>query len=162
MVSGVLEVPAAANAESRAGKYLTFALGEQGYAVQVLRVREIASMQQITAVPHTPGYVRGVVNLRGKVIPVIDLRLKFGLPEQKYTPRTSIVVVQIERGTTRMLVGIIVDKVLEVLAFQTADIEDTPDFGDGLATPYILGMAKAKGKMKILLDINMVLSAQQL
>jgi len=162
MASDVLEVPAAANAESRAGKYLTFALGEQEYGVQVLCVGEIASMQEITAVPHTPGYVRGVINLRGKVIPVIDLRLKFGQPQQEYTPRTSVVVVQIERDTTRMLVGIIVDKVLEVLAFQTADIEDTPDFGDGLATPYILGMAKAKGKMKILLDINMVLSAQQL
>jgi purine-binding chemotaxis protein CheW len=162
MASGVLEVPVTANVESRAGKYLTFALGEQEYAVQVLCVREIASMQEITAVPHTPGYVRGVVNLRGKVIPVIDLRLKFGLPEQEYTPRTSIVVVEIERDRTRILAGIIVDKVSEVLAFQTADIEDTPDFGDGATTPYILGIAKTKGRMKILLDINMVLSAQQL
>ena len=119
-------------------------------------------IQEITAVPQTPCYVKGVINLRGKVIPVVDLRLKFGLPELEYTPRTCIIVVQIESDAGKLMIGVIVDAVSEVLTLQTGDVEDTPDFGSGVATPYLLGMAKIKGKVKILLDINMVLSSQDL
>lgn len=146
--------------DQRAGKYLTFALGHEEFAFQVLRVREIMGVQEITAVPQTPGYVKGVINLRGKVIPVVDLRLKFGLPEIEYTQRTCIIVVQIQSGSGKLLIGVIVDAVSEVLTLQSSDIENTPDFGNGVATPYLLGMAKIKGKVKILLDIDMVLSAQ--
>jgi purine-binding chemotaxis protein CheW len=159
-------VATAANAASqkvdrRAGKYLTFQLGNEEFAVQVLRVREIMGIQEITAVPQTPDYVKGVINLRGKVIPVVDLRLKFGLPEIAYTQRTCIIVAQIEARGAKLMIGIIVDCVSEVLTMQASDIEDTPDFGSGVETPYLLGMAKIKGKVKILLDIDMVLSAQE-
>jgi purine-binding chemotaxis protein CheW len=147
--------------DHRAGKYLTFQLGNEEFAVQVLRVREIMGIQEITAVPQTPDYVKGVINLRGKVIPVVDLRLKFGLAEIEYTQRTCIIVAQIENQGSKLLIGIIVDCVSEVLTLQATDIEDTPDFGSGVETPYLLGMAKIKGKVKILLDIDMVLTAQE-
>jgi purine-binding chemotaxis protein CheW len=146
--------------DQRAGKYLTFGLGNEEFAIQVLRVREIMGVQQITAVPQTPGYVKGVINLRGKVIPVVDLRLKFGLPEIEYTQRTCIIVVQIESGSGKVQIGVIVDAVSEVLTLQSGEIENTPDFGSGVATPYLLGMAKIKGKVKILLDIDKVLAVE--
>ena len=151
---------ASQKAEQRAGKYLTFQLGNEEFAIQVLRVREIMGVQEITAVPQTPGYVKGVINLRGKVIPVVDLRLKFGLPEMEYTQRTCIIVVQIQGEADKLLIGVIVDAVSEVLTLQAGEIEDTPDFGSGVATPYLLGMAKIKGKVKILLDIDRVLSSR--
>jgi purine-binding chemotaxis protein CheW len=164
MPSAVQSAPAPsapAKTDQRAGKYLTFALGNEEFAIQVLRVREIMGVQEITAVPQTPTYVKGVINLRGKVVPVVDLRMKFGMPELEYTQRTCIIVVQLERDGLRLLTGVIVDGVSEVLTLQASDIEDTPEFGSGVATPYLLGMAKIKGKVKILLDIDMVMSAQE-
>jgi purine-binding chemotaxis protein CheW len=148
--------------DDRGGKYLVFHLGREEFGIRVLKVREIMGIQDITAVPQTPTHVRGVINLRGKVIPVVDLRLKFGLPEQEYTARTCIIVIQTRGEAGPMLMGIVVDGVAEVLNLAAADIEDTPDFGDGTATPYLLGMAKIKGKVKILLDIDQVLSSQDL
>lgn len=163
MPSATMTVPeSAAKTDPRAGKYLTFALGKEEFAIQVLRVREIMGVQEITQVPQTPPHVKGVINLRGKVIPVVDLRLKFGMPEQEYTARTCIIVVQIEQDGAKMLTGVVVDEVSEVLNMQAGDIEDTPEFGRGVATPYLLGMAKIKGKVKILLDINRVMSAQEI
>ena len=155
--------PRAPGADLRTGKYLTFLLGREEFAIQVLKVREIMGIQDITAVPQTPSYVKGVINLRGKVIPVVDLRLKFCLPEMEYTQRTCIIVVQVESAGTTLHTGIIVDAVSEVLNLAASDIEDTPDFGDGGASAanYLLGMAKVKGKVKILLDIDQVLSAQE-
>ncbi len=160
MESSVLDRSAtieSAKTDPRAGKYLTFQLGKEEFAVQVLHVREIMGVQEITAVPQMPYHVKGVLNLRGKVIPVIDLRLKFGMPELEYSQRTCIIVVQVEGQAGKISTGIIVDGVSEVLTLQSADIEDTPDFGMGAATPYLLGLAKIKGKVKILLDINKVL-----
>jgi purine-binding chemotaxis protein CheW len=160
MQSSVLTIPAAtegAKTDPRTGKYLTFQLAKEEFAVQVLHVREIMGVQEITAVPQMPYHVKGVLNLRGKVIPVLDLRLKFGMQELEYTQRTCIIVVQIEGNAGRISTGIIVDGVSEVLTLQAADIEDTPDFGMGAATPYLLGLAKIKGKVKILLDINKVI-----
>jgi purine-binding chemotaxis protein CheW len=159
--SGTIAPGSAARVE-QAGKYLTFELGREEFGIQVLKVREIMGIQDITAVPQTPAYVKGVINLRGKVIPVIDLRRKFGLPEIEYTQRTCIIVVQVSGEAGPMLMGIVVDGVSEVLNLATGDIEDTPDFGDGVATPYILGMAKTKGKVKILLEIDQVLTSQEL
>ncbi len=149
-------------AAQRAGKYLSFRLAKEEFAIEVLSVREIMGMQEVTSVPQTPAYVKGVINLRGKVIPVVDLRLKFGLPEMEYTQRTCIIVVQIEGAVERFLMGAIVDGVSEVLTLHPNDIEETPDFGDGTSAPYLLGMAKIKNKVKILLDINMVLTAQEI
>jgi purine-binding chemotaxis protein CheW len=149
-------------ADERTGKYLTFLLGREEFAIRVLKVREIMGIQDITAVPQTPQYVKGVINLRGKVIPVVDLRLKFCLPEKEYSQRTCIIVVQVQAGGVSLQTGIVVDEVSEVLNLAAGEIEDTPDFGEGAATAYLLGMAKVKGKVKILLDINRVLSSQEL
>lgn len=151
--------PASAVADERAGKYLTFRLGPEEFGVRVDKVREIMGVQEITAVPQTPDYLKGVINLRGKVIPVVDLRLKFGLPPEDYTQRTCIVVVQVAGESGAIQVGLVVDSVSEVVNLAAADIENTPDFGEKLSTPFILGMAKLKGKVKILLDIDRVVSA---
>ena len=148
--------------DDRAGKYLTFLIGKEEFGVGVLKVREIMGIQDITAVPQTPHYLKGVINLRGKVIPVVDLRLKFGLPGMDYTQRTCIIVVQVKGESTQLLMGIVVDEVSEVLTLAAGDIEDTPDFGEHVTTKYILGMAKSKGRVKILLDINEVLSSQEI
>jgi purine-binding chemotaxis protein CheW len=149
-------------ADERAGKYLTFRLGPEEFGVRVDKVREIMGVQEITAVPQTPDYLKGVINLRGKVIPVVDLRLKFGLEAIEYTQRTCIVVVQVRGEISIIQVGLVVDAVSEVLNLAGSDIEDTPDFGGQLATPFILGMAKAKGRVKILLDIDRVVSTQEI
>lgn len=153
--------PGSQERDQRAGKYLTFALGSEEFAIQVMRVREIMGIQEITAVPQTPGYVKGVLNLRGKVVPVVDLRLKFDMRELDYTERTCIIVVQIESQEGKLQIGIIVDGVSEVLTLGANDIEDTPDFGSLVETPSILGLAKVKNKVKILLDVNMVFTAQE-
>jgi purine-binding chemotaxis protein CheW len=161
MVS-VDEPAAATQVDARAGKYLTFQLAQEEFGIRVLKVREIMGLQEITAVPQTPGHVKGVINLRGKVVPVIDLRLKFGLPAAEYTQRTCIIVTQVKGESTSVMMGIVVDGVSEVLNLSGTEIEDTPDFGDSAGSQYLLGMAKVKGKVKILLDIDRVLSTQEL
>ncbi len=138
-----------------AGKHLSFRLAEQEYALQILKVREIIGMQDITSVPRTPAYVRGVINLRGKVIPVIDLRLKLGLPETEYTESAAIIITQTEDGE----VGILVDAVSEVLEVSAIDIEDTPSFGNEVDTSFILGLAKTQGRVTILLDLTRIITA---
>jgi len=125
-------------------------------------VKEIIGMLPITVVPQTPPYIKGVINLRGKVIPVIDLRLKFAMPSADYTERTCIIVVEINAAGRMIMMGIVVDSVSEVLNIKGADIEETPSFGTKLNTEYILGMAKAAGGIKILLDIDRVLSIEEL
>ncbi len=165
MSTSVISQPArqaAAAVDTRSGKYLVFELNGEECCIQVLKVREIMGVQDITAVPQTPAYVRGVINLRGKVIPVVDLRLKFGLPETEYTQRTCIIVVQVERESGSMMMGIVVDSVAEVLNISASDVEDTPNFGQGVSTPYLLGMAKVKGRVKLLLDIDEVMTSQEL
>jgi len=146
----------------RAGKYLIFHLGTEEFGTGVLQVREIMGLQDITTIPQVPAHVKGVINLRGKVIPVIDLRLKFGMEPQEYTPRSCIVVMQTRQADEDLMIGLIVDGVVEVLNLAASDIEDTPDFGPGVVTPYLTGMAKIKGKVKILLDIDHVLSTNEL
>jgi purine-binding chemotaxis protein CheW len=156
------EPAAAVQADPRAGKYLTFQLANEEFGIRVLKVREIMGIQEITAVPQTPSHIKGVINLRGKVVPVIDLRLKFGILSAEYTQRTCIIVTQVQGEAGLVLMGIIVDGVSEVLNLTAAEIEDTPDFGEEVTGQYLLGMAKVKGKVKILLDIDKVLSTQDL
>ena len=151
-----------AQADPRVGKYLTFQLAGEEFGIRVLKVREIMGLQQITAVPQTPAHIKGVINLRGKVLPVIDLRLKFGLPAAEYTQRSCIIVTQVQGESASVLMGIVVDGVSEVLNLAASEIEDTPDFGEEVSGEYLLGMAKVKGKVKILLDIDKVLSIQEL
>jgi purine-binding chemotaxis protein CheW len=148
-------------ASAKEGKYLTFSLADDKFGIGILKIKEIIGMIPITSVPQTPDFVKGVINLRGKVIPVIDLRLRFGVEETGYTERTCIIVVEIERSRTEVLIGIVVDSVSEVLNIKDADIEETPAFGANLNTEYILGMAKMEGGVKILLDIDQVLSATE-
>jgi purine-binding chemotaxis protein CheW len=156
------ETVSGAQSDQRAGKYLTFQLASEEFGIRVLKVREIMGLQEITAVPQTPAHVKGVINLRGKVVPVVDLRLKFGLPAAEYTQRTCIIVTQIQGESGPVMMGIVVDGVSEVLNLTAQEIEDTPDFGDEAGVRYLLGMAKVKGKVKILLDIDQVLSTQEL
>ncbi len=146
----------------REGKYLTFTLAGEEYGIGILKIREIIGMMPITSVPQTPGFVKGVVNLRGKVIPVVDLRLRFGMDAMDYTERTCIIVVEIDAGSGNVTIGIVVDSVSEVLNIKGGDIEDTPTFGAGLNTDHILGMAKMEGGVKILLHIDRVLSKEDI
>jgi purine-binding chemotaxis protein CheW len=146
-----------------AGKYLTFTLGRESYGIVVLKVREIIRMTAITAVPQMPAHVRGVINLRGKIIPVMDLRLRFGLDEVKGTDQTCIIVVQVKMLDGKSTpMGLVVDGVEEVTNLTAADIEETPDFGAQIDTACIVGMAKIKGQVKTLLDIDSVVGADTL
>ncbi len=144
------------------GKYLTFQLAEEGYGIGILKVREIIGMLPVTPVPQTPGFLKGVINLRGQVIPVVDLRLKFGLMEEEYTERTSIIVVEVKTLSNNIPIGIVVDMVSEVINIQAHEIEPTPTFSASINTNFILGMAKTEGGVKILLNIDQVLSAEEL
>lgn len=148
--------------DPRAGKYLSFHVGPEEFAIGVLGVREIMGMQDVTAVPHTPAYVKGIINLRGKVVPVVDLRLKFGVPATEYTARTCIVVVDLPGDSGHVLMGVIVDSVSEVMNITAGEIEDAPDFGEEVSIPYLIGIAKSKGKVKLLLNIEKVLTTSEL
>jgi purine-binding chemotaxis protein CheW len=146
-------------ASSRQGeKFLTFFLANEEYGIEILKVQEIIGMMGITPVPRTPHFVRGVINLRGKVITVVDLRLKFAMEPKEQTEETCIIVVQ----THGIQMGIMVDKVSEVLDIATKDIEDAPSFGIEVNTDFILGMGKSQSKVKLLLDIDKVLTSPEL
>jgi len=144
------------------GKYLTFFLANEEYGIGILKIKEIIGMLPITSVPQTPELVKGVINLRGKVIPVMDLRLRFGMAPIDYSERTCIIVVEIAGQAGTIQIGIVVDAVSEVLNIKKDEIEETPTFGTKLNTGYILGMAKMEGGVKILLDIDQVLSGDEL
>jgi len=141
-----------------AGKYLTFRLAEEEYGLEILKVQEIIQMQSVTRIPRTPDYVRGVINLRGKVIPVIELRKKFGFDSVKDTEKTCIIVVQIQHTDTTIVMGIIIDEVKEVLNIKAENIEETPTFDANINTEFILGIGKIGNSVKMLLDIDKVLS----
>ena len=143
-------------------KYLTFSLAGEEYGIGILKIKEIIGMMPITTVPRTPEFVKGVINLRGKVIPVMDLRLRFGMEEMDYTERTCIVVVEIEGNSDTVMIGVVVDSVSEVLNIKGEDVEETPTFGAKLNTDYIFGIAKMEGGVKILLDIDQVLSEDEI
>lgn len=144
------------------GKYLTFFLEKEEYGIGILKVKEIIGMMPITSIPGTPDFVKGVINLRGKVIPVMDLRLKFSMEAIPYSDRTCIIVVEIESQDSTVLMGIVVDAVSEVIYIDKDQIEETPAFGAKLDTDYILGMAKMEDSVKILLNIDMVLSTEEI
>ncbi|HWD19935.1 MAG TPA: chemotaxis protein CheW [Verrucomicrobiae bacterium] len=157
MSDAILESTAASR--TLAGKYLTFTLHGESYGINVLKIREIIRLAPITAVPQMPGYVRGVINLRGKIIPIIDLSVRFGFNEAAATDQTCIVVVHVKLPEGKSLqMGLVVDGVDEVVNVSSAEIEETPDFGGGVVTEFILGMAKIKGVVKTLLDIDRALA----
>jgi purine-binding chemotaxis protein CheW len=144
------------------GKYLTFALGPEEYGLEILKVREIIGYMDITAVPQTPYHVRGVINLRGQVIPVVDLRAKFGMETAEITDESCIIVVEISQDRRNFSTGIVVDHVQEVLDIAGQDIEEAPQFGSTVDTNFILGMGKIGDSVKILLDIDKVLGGDDL
>jgi len=148
--------------QHREGKYLTFTLANEDYGIGIIRIKEIIGMQPITPVPQTPEFVKGVINLRGKVIPVVDLRLRFAMEATEYTERTCIIVAEVAAEAGTVQIGIVVDSVSEVRNVKGDEIEDTPTFGTKLNTDYILGMAKIEGGVKILLDIGRVLSSDEM
>jgi len=148
--------------DSKAGKYLTFKLAEEDYGISLLKVREIIGMMPITSVPRTPDFIKGVINLRGKVIPVTDLRRRFDMPETDYTDRTCIIVVEIRTAECTLQMGIVVDAVTEVLPVREEEIEPAPEFGASVDTRYILGMANMENTVKILLDIDRVLTTGEI
>ncbi|MCF8070042.1 MAG: chemotaxis protein CheW [Desulfobacterales bacterium] len=149
------------NISVKEGKYLTFSLAEEEYGIGILKIKEIIGMMAITTIPNTPDFVKGVVNLRGKVIPVLDLRQRFEMVPNEYNDRTCIIVVEIESNSGILLIGTVVDSVSEVVSINREDIEETPAFGVNLDTNYILGMAKIDDGVKILLDIDQVLSPRE-
>lgn len=146
--------------EQLAGKYLTFKLAEEEYGLEILKVQEIIQMQEVTSVPKTPEFVRGVINLRGKVIPVIELKKKFGMGASEDTDKTCIIVVQIGEGDNTLTIGVIIDAVSEVLDIAAGNIQETPSFGKDVNTDFILGIGKIGDNVKMLLDIDKVLSAK--
>ena len=142
----------------RAGKYLTFFLASEEYGVEILKVQEIIGRMPITPVPLTSKYIRGVINLRGKIHPIMDLKVKFGMDQTQITDETGIIVIK----TANMMMGILVDKVSEVVTIASGDIEDTPSFGSDVNTEYLLGIGKAGGKIRMLLDIDKVINASDI
>ncbi len=140
------------------GKFLTFVLSNEEYGIEILKVREIIGLMDITTVPQTPDYMKGVINLRGKVIPLIDLRMKFSMQEEVHTQETCIIVVEVNGAS----IGIIVDSVSEVVDINSEEIEDSPRFTQGIDTSFIMGLGKVKEKIIIMLDIDAVLSSDEL
>jgi purine-binding chemotaxis protein CheW len=149
------------NSGKAAGKYLTFILGGNAYGIPILKVREIIRLLDITPIPRMPDYVRGVINLRGKIVPVIDLRMKFGLPNTATTNRSCIIVTYVLMAGATKLMGMIVDALEEVYQIATEDLEPAPDFGKGASTGYIQNMAKTKGQLKALLNIDQIAQDDQ-
>lgn len=144
------------------GKYLSFSLANEEYGIGILKIKEIIGMMTITSIPQTPKFVKGVINLRGRVIPIVDLRLKFGMEPMDYTDRTCIIVVEIVGQSGTIQIGIVVDSVSEVLNIRADQIEKPPTFGASLSTDFISGLAKMESGVKILLDIDQVLAAEEI
>ncbi len=145
---------------NRGGKYLSFFLDQEEFGIGIEKVKEIMGVVPIRPLPKTPAYIKGIINLRGQMIPIVDLRLKFGMEKVDYTPKTCIVILEIGRATGSLRIGIIVDTVLEVLNIKEDEIEDTPSFGVGIETECILGLAKSNGKIRILLNVEQVLRSE--
>ncbi|MEJ5260271.1 MAG: chemotaxis protein CheW [Anaerohalosphaeraceae bacterium] len=161
MTTAVQETTARKNG-AQEGKYLTFALGKEEYGLEILKVREIIGYMNITAVPRTPEFVKGVINLRGQVIPVIDLRLRFGMDAAEVTDQTCIIVAEINQNGKTFNAGLIVDRVQEVLDIAAEDIEESSHLGTAVQTDFILGIGKVGSSIKILLDIDQVLGSVRL
>lgn len=156
-----VETPTARTAQE--GKFLSFVLGGEEYGLEILKVQEINGMMGITRVPRTPDYVRGVINLRGRVIPIVSLRRKFKMPVVEDTEKTCIIVVQVNYQDAELTMGIIVDEVSEVLNIRADQIESAPAFGGGMEeTDFITGMGKLENKVVILLDIDSVLNGDEI
>lgn len=147
---------------ARPGKYMTFRIDNEDYGVEILSVREIIGMMDITRVPRAPSFIRGVINLRGKVMPVWDLRKKFGMSPTETTDQTVIIVVQCANGDRLLTTGVVVDEVLEVLTLTAKQIAETPDFNTcAFDARFIIGVGKVESRMIFLLDIARVITSEE-
>lgn len=140
------------------GQYLTFMLAGEEYALGILRVKEIIEYDVLTTLPSVPPHVRGVINLRGSVVPVIDLSLRFGLPERPVTKRTCIIIVEIDHQGDRVVMGVIADAVSQVIDLRRDEVEPAPAFGTSVRTDHLVGMGKVGKKFILILDVDRVLS----
>ena len=143
-------------------KHLSFRLGGESYAIEILKVREIIGLMEITAVPRSASHIRGVINLRGKIVPVLDMREKFGLPAVELKKENCIITINVEGPQGAMLVGVLVDSVTEVMQLDSAQIESLPALGSDLRLDFVTGLAKLQSKVIILLDIDKVVLAGDL
>ncbi len=143
-------------------QYLTFGLAGEEYAIAVLEVREILEYTVLTKVPGTPAFIRGVMNLRGSVVPVIDLALKFGLEERPITRWTCIIIIEVAHESDRTTIGILADSVSQVVDLRADDIEPPPSFGTGIRVEYLIGMGKLGRKFALILDVDKVLSPTEM
>lgn len=157
-MSNALERREGVDSQAQAGRYLSFGLGGDFYGLEILKVQEIIGLLQVTRMPRSPEYIRGVINLRGRIIPVLDLRARFGLESHESTERSCIIVVRIDKERTTVTTGLLVDEVSEVLNVQADQIEPPPVFGDAANTDFILGMGKVNQKVVMLLDVDRILS----
>lgn len=148
--------------EGHAVKFLSFRLGSEEFGIEILRVVEIIAIMQVTEVPRMPEFIRGVINLRGKIIPVFDLRLKFGMPMKAYNERTCIILAQMEHEGALIATGIIVDEVSEVLPINREAWEDTPVFGAGIDARFLLGVGKIDERVILLLDVDRILTQTEI
>lgn len=143
------------------GKYLTFSLGREEYGIPIQKIKEIIGMMEITHIPKTPGYIKGVINLRGKIIPLMDLRLKLEMEEVQYTERTCIIVADIHHEDVKRQMGLAVDSVSEVVNLQSSEIEPPAEYGQ-VSDDFMAGIGKVKGKVILLMDIERVISNEEL
>lgn len=148
--------------EAQEGKYLTFSLGKEEYGIPIKKVKEIIGMMEITSIPKTPKFIKGFINLRGKIIPIMDLRLKFGLEEKEYNERTCIIVVEIFIEETKRQMGVVVDTVSEVVNIQNGEIEPPPEYGTYMENEFLVGIGKVKGRVVMLLEIEKILNVEEL
>ncbi len=148
--------------EIQDGKHLTFSLGKEEYGLPILKVKEIIGMMEITHVPQTPDFIKGVVNLRGKIIPIMDLRLKLAMQEREYNERTCIIVVEVKINDAKRLMGIVVDTVSEVINIQQNDIEPPPEYQTKVDKGFLTGMGKIKGKVVMLLNIEQIVNCNEM
>jgi purine-binding chemotaxis protein CheW len=150
------------NIRASAGKFLTFKLATETYGVAIGYIREILGLTAITAVPNTPRFIKGVTNLRGKIIPLIDLRAKLGMDPAEFTRQTCIVVVEVPGMNERILVGVIVDAVKEVVSVTADELDSVPSFGVRVNTSFLLGLANGKTGLSLLLDIERILTTSEI
>ena len=148
--------------EVQEGKHLTFSLGNEDYGIPILKVKEIIGLMDITHVPQTPEFIKGVINLRGKIIPIMDLRLKFKMNEKDYNERTCIIVVDVLTNDTKRQMGIVVDTVSEVVNIQAAEIEPPPQYGSTVESGFLTGLGKVKGKVVMLLNIETIINCDEM
>lgn len=160
--TAVDQLHATAGKDESISQYLTFMLGEEYYGVDILRVQEIKGWTPVTAIPNTPEYIKGVLNLRGTIVPIIDLRTKFNLENMDYTPLTVIIVLSIQSEQGLHVAGVVVDSVSDVLNVSPDEIKPTPELGSGINTDFILGMATTDSQMAMLLDIDKMMSLEEL